>query len=207
MYIVKKRIKVMAVAVCTATAIVACKDKIPNAGKLDMENTPTQIVHNISAVQTSNGELSYKLVAPIMERFENAEVPYEIFREGINVFGYTEDGLLETMIVADQAKHKTGDKSEKWEAYGNVKITNFIKGQRMLTDTLYWDRDEKKIYTHCFVRMSSPQGYVQGYGMTSDEMARNVTVLRPFDNYVYVAADSTSNRYVDTVNFVGPVIK
>ena len=73
----------------------------------------------------------------------------------------------------------------------------------METDTLYWDRFGHRIFTHCFVKMSSPQGYMQGYGMESDEMARNAQILRPFDSFSRLAEDST---YVDTANFVGPIL-
>lgn len=198
----------MVAAVLTAaTAIVSCKDDIQTTGKIDLSAVPTQVVYDISALQSNNGELSYRMLAPKMERYENAESPYEIFPDGFEVMGYTEDGLLETRLLSDKARHTTVEKEEKWEAYGNVVITNYIEGQVLKTDTLYWDRNKKEIFTHCFVRMSSPQGYMQGYGMVSDEMVRDVTVLKPFDSYTYVENDSTGRKYVDTVNFVGPILK
>jgi hypothetical protein len=76
----------------------------------------------------------------------------------------------------------------------------------METDTLYWNREEGKIFTHCFVKMFTPDGYMQGYGMESDDRGRNAKILRPFDSYAIITNDSTTVRYVDTVNFIGPVI-
>ena len=88
--------------------------------------------------------------------------------------------------------------------FGDVVIMNYINGQKMETDTLYWDRYGHRIFTHCFVKMSSPQGFMQGYGMESDEMARHAQILRPFDSFSRLEEDST---YVDTANFVGPVLR
>jgi hypothetical protein len=47
---------------------------------------------------------------------------------------------------------------------------------------------------------------MQGYGLESDEMARNAIVLKPFDSFGIIEKDST-NIYIDTINFIGPIIK
>jgi hypothetical protein len=85
-------------------------------------------------------------------------------------------------------------------------IRNVIKQERMETDTLYWDQAKHEIFTHCYVKMSSPQGYMQGYGMRSDEMARNAIILKPFDSYGLMKEDSTLVR-IDSANFIGPLLK
>jgi lipopolysaccharide export system protein LptC len=126
--------------------------------------------------------------------------------KGINVKAYTPDGMLETEMNAKVAIHYTLGKNEKWKAYGNVVVKNYIKGETMETDTLYWDRANKKIYTNCLVRLQSPDLFMQGYGMESDEMARNAIILNPFDSYGVVQRDSTEIAYIDTVNFIGPLI-
>ena len=101
---------------------------------------------------------------------------------------------------------KFKDGREKWEAFGNVVVKNIINKEVMETDTLYWDRKNEKIYTDCYVRMHSPDGFIQGYGMESDERARNSVILKPFDNYAFVVQDTTKVE-VDSVNFIGPLIK
>ncbi len=158
------------------------------------------------AVQSQDGILQMRMEAPLMQRFQNDTTSYELFNEGFDVYGYTEEGLLETHITSDRAKHTTFKKNEKWEAFGNVVIKNFIKGEIMETDTLYWDREKKRIYTHCFVKMYSPDGYMQGYGMESDDMARNAIINKPFDSYGIIK-DSLSPQYRDTVNVIGPQFK
>ena len=73
-----------------------------------------------------------------------------------------------------------------------------------MTDTLYWDREQHRIFTDCHVRLYSPDGFMQGYGLESDERARNARLLRIFDSYGIVQKDSAGTDYVDTVNFIGP---
>ncbi len=203
-----KNIALVVIAFVITTIVVSCADKTVVGEVVDINVIPRQTVDDMSAVQTKNGLLQMRMEAKKMMRFQNdcTNVSYELFPEGFDVYAYNEEGMLETQIHSEVAKHTTTQNEEKWEAFGNVVIKNFIKGERMETDTLYWDREQKKIYTHCFVKMFAPDGFMQGYGMESDEMARNANVLRPFDSYTVIGRDSTSIPYVDTVNFIGPVL-
>ena len=113
---------------------------------------------------------------------------------------------METEIVADKAKHyKFKDGRDSWEAYGNVVVRNLIKQEVMETDTLYWDQNNEKIYTHCYVRMYSPDGFMQGYGMESDQRARNSIIFNPFNSYGIL--EQEEEEPLDSVNFIGPLQK
>ena len=188
-----------------AIMLLSCKNETPES--LDLSQIPVQVVDSMSVVQTENGRPAMRMYAPLMERYNYAEgdttQSYELFPSGFKVFAYTEDGELETTIVADKAKHVTTKDMESWSAFGNVVVTNLIKGEHLQTDTLYWNREEKQIYTDCYVKMFSYDGVMQGYGLTSDERASNSTILHPFD-WTYVMRDST-DTYIDTLNFIGPL--
>lgn len=201
-----KYMALVAIVTAIATIVVSCSDKTPQGQIIDINAIPRQTVKDMYAVQTNNGMLQMRMEAKLMQRFQNdsTKISYELFPEGFDVYAYNKDGLLETHIHSEVAKHSTTKYDEKWEAYGNVVIRNFIKGERMETDTLYWDRETKRIFTHRLVKMYSPQGFMQGYGMHSDEMARNARIMRPFDSFGIISNDSTSTEYVDTVNLVGP---
>jgi LPS export ABC transporter protein LptC len=158
-------------------------------------------------VQSKNGIIQMRAEGEVMEKYEKDSLSYELFPEGFSVYGYTDDGLLETKIIADNAIHRLyKDGRESWEAYGNVVVTNLIKQEVLETDTLYWDQENEKIYTHCYVRMYSPSGFVQGFGMESDQRARNNIIFKPFNSYGIVTQDST-RVVVDSVNFIGPLPK
>lgn len=197
----------MVVIACAVTTfVISCKGE-EQTDPLDLSKIPVQSVENMNAVQTNNGILQMRMEAKLLQRFSGEGESYELFPDGFDVYAYNEEGLLETQIQSDVAKHTTTgegkNKVEKWEAFGNVVISNFIKGERLETDTLYWDREKGRIYTHCFVKMYTPQGFMQGYGLDSDERARNANILKPFDSYGIIRSDS-DKKYIDTVNFIGP---
>ncbi len=197
----------MATALAVAFVVYSCKSNLKEAEKLDLNVTPLQVVDSMFFLQSENGRLKMRVEAPRMEAYEHDTLSYDLFPNGIRVYGYGDDGLLETTIVSEKARHdKYPDKTkEKWSAFGNVVIHNILKQETMETDTIYWDSKAHEIWTDCYIKMYSPDGFMQGYGMRSDEMARNAILMHPFDNY-FVEQDSTK-VVIDTVNFIGPLLK
>ena len=198
----------MATALAVAFVVFSCKGKLSEAERLNLDETPLQRVTGMFYVQTENGLLQMRVEAPIMEVYEKDTCSYDLFPEGLSVYGYSDEGLLETMIRSDKARHDKSKLSgaESWSAFGHVVVKNVVKNETMETDTIYWDQHKKEIYTDCYVKMYSPSGFMQGYGMRSDDMARNAIIRQPFDSYGIVEQDSTL-VIIDSVNFIGPLLK
>lgn len=198
----------IATALAVAFVIYSCKGKLDEAEKLDLSQTPVQVVDDMFVVQSDNGILKMRVESEIMEKYETDTSSYELFPKGVSVFGYNEAGELETLIQSDQAKHYKAKlvEDEIWSAFGNVVIQNIIKQETMETDTIYWDSNKHEIYTDCYVRLYSPSGFMQGYGMRSDERARNSIIQKPFNSYGVVVQDTTT-VIIDSVNFIGPFRK
>lgn len=194
----------MATALAVAFVVYSCKGNLSEAEKLDLSVTPLQVVDSMFFVQTENGKLKMRVEAPVMEVYDHDSLSYELFPKGISVYGYTAEGSLETTIKSQKARHDTRkDKEDIWSAFGTVVIRNIVKNETMETDTIYWDQKKKEIWTDCYVKMYSPAGYMQGFGMRSDDMARNAVIQRPFNSYGVVEQDTTK-VVLDSVNFIGP---
>lgn len=197
----------MASAFALALVVFSCKSNLSEAEKLDLKKIPLQTIDDMFFVRSENGKLKMRVEAPRMEVYEHDTLSYDYFPKGIHVFGYTEDGMLETTIVSREARHdKHKDGTEVWSAFGDVIVRNIVKMEKMETDTLYWDAAKKEIWTDCYVKMSSADGFMQGYGMRSDEMARNAILLKPFQSEYIIDRDTTRVR-VDSINFIGPMLK
>ena len=201
-------LRIIATASAVAFVLYSCSDRLSRAEKLDLSSTPLQTVDSMYLIQTKNGKIEMRVVTAVMQHFENDSVAYDLFPSGMNVYAYTDDEVLESTIVSDEASHYTykGSREEIWKAYGNVVVKNLVNNQTMESDTIYWDQSKKEIYTDCYVRMYSPDGLIQGYGMRSDERARNAIVLNPFSNFGVVVKDSTE-VIIDSVNFIGPLLE
>ena len=198
-----------ATAAAVAFALIACSRKLREAESLNIKEVPVQSLDDMFAVQTKNGKVVMRIEADKMSRFETDTSTYETFPLGFAVYGYTDEGLLETVIISDDARHevdKARKKKDLWSAFGNVMIHNVINQETMETDTIYWDQANNEIYTDCYVKMYSPDGFMQGYGMHSDDHARNAILHNPFNSYGIAVQDSTA-VVIDSVNFIGPFPK
>ena len=201
--------KTMATALAVAFVVYSCKGSLSEAEKLDLNVTPIQVVEDMFFVQTENGVLKTRVEAPRLEVYEQDSLSFDLFPQGVHFFGYAEDGSVETTIVSGKARHDKrigGKDKDIWSVFDHVVIRNVIKQETMETDTLYWDQEAKEIWTDCYIKLTSPSGLLQGYGMRSDEMARNAILLSPFDNEFVVEQDSTV-VVIDSVNFIGPMLK
>jgi hypothetical protein len=114
-----------------ATIAVSCGNTLDSVDADKVTDAPTQVVLGMDAAQTENGMVQMRMQAARMERYELPEdESCELFPDGFMVLAYNEEGLLETKIVSDQAKHTIKkQKDEQWSAYGNVVIFNYINGQ------------------------------------------------------------------------------
>ncbi len=200
-------LRMIATAAAVAFVVYSCKGKLGEAESLNLAETPVQVVNDMFMQQSENGMVQMRAEAPRMEKYEKDTLDYELFPEGFFVYGFDETGKLETEIISDNAKHvKYDDGRESWSAFGNVVVRNLINQEVMETDTLYWDQQNERIYTHCYVRMYSPDGFMQGYGMESDQRARSTILYDNFNNYAIVVKDSTQ-VLIDSTNFIGPFQK
>ena len=185
----------------------SCEDA-PQKSEVDFETTPVQSVRGMTVAEYQKADLNMEMRCRAMDTYkyvkDSVEIVKEIYSDGFEVYVYNEDGLLESQLIAEGAQHTMRDRQEEWLAFGNVNILNHVKGERIITDTVWWDKKQEQIYTNCYVVMTSPKGKLQGYGLTSDQRANRSTILKPFDSFGRVVSDSTK-FYIDTVNFVGPM--
>ena len=192
-------ILIYSVALCCGAAMtVSCdddKDKLVNLG--DGKELVSTEVQNLDVIYTEYGKPKTLLQAPLLQRYMFLDEPYSIFPKGFFVQLFDADAQLESQITADYALYKEKP-IELWKAVGNVVVINFQKQQTLTTDTLYWDRLAKSIYTNAPVHIETLDGLINGRnGMTSDEHFSQYEIREVGDNSYYYftenknVADST----------------
>ena len=138
------RTPTVALIIMSATALFSCKESIETTDAIgSADSLSTQTIYEMNLLRSEYGQIRSQVQAPLMENYSLLPEPYEIFPQGIKVTGYTPEGLLESEITAQWAIHKIGSQ-ERWEAYGDVVVINFITEERIETDTLYWEKNRAK---------------------------------------------------------------
>ena len=96
----------LAITVVVASIVVSCGSQIGEADRLDLDKTPTQRIYDMFAVQTRNGSVAMRIESDLMEHYDADTASYDAFPNGISVYGYTDEGLLESVILLHHKLHR-----------------------------------------------------------------------------------------------------
>jgi LPS export ABC transporter protein LptC len=163
----------------------SCGDGDSGDAIADEATTPTMQVRDFGVAYTEYGKTKMRLTAPLLTRYMMAPEPYSVFPDGFFVEFFTTEEVLESQITANYALYKEKP-VEIWKATGNVVVINHEKRQKLLTDTLYWNRQEHTIYTSAPVNIETADGSIYGRdGMVSDEHFTNYEIREISDSHYY----------------------
>lgn len=146
-------------------SLASCDKKIGNIQTIDILTLPSHTARNLETIYTDSGKVQLILSAPLMESFNKTEEPYSEFKSGIKVLFY--DGHKEAIASVTAKYAKFTDNKNLWELQDSVLAINEA-GERLETELLFWDQKKDLIYTDRFVKITTEDQIVQGYGLESD---------------------------------------
>lgn len=85
-------------------------------------------------------------------------------------------GNVLSTLTADSAR--VDDRTKDMLASGNVVVIGDSTKTRLETTVLHWNNSTQKLYTTEFVKISSPNETIQGYGMESDQNLSNYRIFK-----------------------------
>jgi LPS export ABC transporter protein LptC len=156
---------IIAVIVALATLVISCEKKVVKLEKIDILTLPSQTARDFTTTYTDSGKMQLVFSSPVMERYEKSETPYSEFRSGITVFFY--DGKIKHVASVTSKYAKYTDDKNLWELKDSVIAINEA-GEKLETELLFWDQKKELIYTDRFVKITTDDQIVQGYGLESD---------------------------------------
>lgn len=119
-------------------------------------NFPDKIIYNADMVRRDSGFVNLRMKAPLIEQYSLIDSPYVEARKGFYLEYFDKKKpKVPGKIWADYAKYN--QLKEFYVAKGHVKIlTN--EQQTFATNTIYWDRKNKKMFTKDTVYVTDKDG-------------------------------------------------
>lgn len=172
------------VVLLVAAMLFSCENDMMAVIKLSSKDSiPDVTINNVHVKQSEMGKLTLELTAPKMISFQTNDA-YTEFPNGLRIVFFDSIMQPKTELTANYGISWDGRRT--MQARGNVVIRNFQKHEQLNTESLFYDRMQKKISTNEFVKITQPDKIIMGKGMESDEL---------FDNWVIKNVSSTF--YVD----------
>lgn len=153
------------VLIILAAALPSCDKSIDFIPKAAVLTLPSLTGKNIETVVSDSGKVQLIMITPILEQFDNAEVPFTEFKSGIKVIFY--DGK-KVPVGSVTAKYATYTESKSlWELRDSVVVVN-ENNEKLETELLFWNQQKDHIYTERFVKIITKDQEIQGTGFESD---------------------------------------
>lgn len=155
----------------------ACENDIERINFLQSdEQYPDLIGEEIELIYSDSSKVKVKMTAPELKQFNNLEKPYSEFPQGLLVILYDDDLNIESQISANYAKYYTEEKL--WHATGDVVAKNLKTGEELDTEELFWNEEEKRIYSDSYTRIVNENGTFYGQnGFRSNQSLTDYTLI------------------------------
>jgi LPS export ABC transporter protein LptC len=167
-----------------AVLIISCETRSDQIPKSDLLTLPSVTGKNITSQFTDSGKIQLKFITPLIEQYSNKESQYSEFRYGLTAIFYDGKPTPAASVTGKYAKYT--NKDNLWELKDSVVVVNENK-DKLETELLFWDQKKDLIYTDRFVKITSDNQIIQGFGFESDSHLRKrrikkVTATITLDN-------------------------
>ncbi|CUS98863.1 LPS export ABC transporter protein LptC [Candidatus Kryptobacter tengchongensis] len=158
----------------TVFLFISCEEKLkPSIVQLPHQQIPSQESWNATIIFSDSGKVRAVLKANHIMVFQTQDVT--ILNQGFRVDFYDETGKHTSYLIADSGR--VIEKTKNLEAYGNI-IAVSDEGTKVETSRLFWDNERNKIRSDAFVKVTSPNEVLQGYGFEADQDLKNYVVYK-----------------------------
>ena len=131
------------------------------------KKSPSQIGDSVTLLYTDSAQLKIMLKANRMLVFDkNVREPLTILPKGVFVTFFDDDEKISSTLRADYGVRY--DLSKRMEAKYSVEVVN-KNGEKLETERLIWDENNKRIYTDAFVKITTASEVIRGKGMESNQ--------------------------------------
>lgn len=150
-----KRIKKRWITLLLLGVFIACNqfDEVDTTSR--RSEFPSRTFNNAKVIFKDSGFIKIYLQSKLVEEYGMIDTPYTEFRQGLELKYFTNSIDSPGYLRADWAKFS--DMKAWYEGKGNVVIINEV-GDTLKTESLFWNRNERKVFTTDTVYIISKLG-------------------------------------------------
>jgi LPS export ABC transporter protein LptC len=163
----KSNIFLLNIAVLVAAIFFSCRDRSTEIQEISKKyEGPMESAFDISVFYTDSAQPKIHLQSPEVNRYKHTDKPYTEYPKGLYVEFFDEAGGIKSTLKANYAI--------QWESEGITEAKSDVvvvnqKGEMLNTEHLIWDEAKEKIYTEEFVKITTEDQQIMGYGFEADQ--------------------------------------
>ena len=132
----------------------------------DSGEMSAEIGQDVAIYYSDSAIVRIKVSGPIMEVLRDQPDPQTIFPQGVRMDFYDRDQSVQSVLTAKYGIRL--DRSKQVIVRDNVVVTS-VKNEKLETEELTWDEHTESITTQKFVKISTAEEVIYGYGLEADQ--------------------------------------
>jgi LPS export ABC transporter protein LptC len=137
-------------------------DQNPNS---DLLTLPIITGRDVNSQFIDSGKIQLRFITPLIEQYSNKESQYSEFRMGLTAIFYDGKPNPAASVTGKYGKYTNND--NLWELKDSVVVIN-ENNDKLETELLFWDQKKDLIFTDRFVKITTENQIIQGFGFESD---------------------------------------
>jgi LPS export ABC transporter protein LptC len=154
-----------ALALCVLAS--ACREKVnTHPAVFTDDDVAVEIGREVEILYSDSAVVKVRVLGSVLHNYGSLSEPKQVFPEGISVTFYDLNGQETSHLVAKSAVREQGRKLIT--ARDSVVLTT-VKNELLETEELIWDEKEEKLKTQKFVKVTSPDEVIYGFGLEANQ--------------------------------------
>jgi LPS export ABC transporter protein LptC len=143
-----------------------CKNNLDDIEKLSNHVISNrEYAENVEIFYSDSAIVRMKIIAKTMEQSLNKENPKKIFDKGVLVYFYDSNQSQTSTLNARYAEYA---ENEKLIILRDSIVVKNYKSEKLETEELFWNERTARIYSKKFVKITTPEEIIHGYGFNSN---------------------------------------
>lgn len=162
---------------CLLLAITACENDLAEVSKfIEDDEVAIEVGEKVKMLYSDSGRVEMMIEAPVLHRHLDKRTPKREFPNGLEVFFLDKDQKVQSWLTGKYAI----ENENKHVITIRDSVVLFNHNQETLeTDELIWDQGTNTIYTKQFVRITTQNEQITGYGFEADREFKYWKIIAP----------------------------
>ncbi len=163
------------------------KDEDQNATRPDDVLLPIAYGYDVQTLLSDSGKVKVRLTTQEYQEYRNDTTAFRLFPKGLKVERFKSDMSIESEIQSKYAIYYS--KEEFIEMRDSVFAMN-EKGETFETDTLFWDRAKRTVFTNTKIKITQPSGtFIIANAFKSNDNFTKYSIIKAHDSLLDVDMD------------------
>ena len=164
----------------TISCMLACENDLGEVSKfVDDDEVAIEVGEEVKMLYSDSGRVEMMIEAPILHRHLDKRSPKREFPNGLEVFFLDKEQKVQSWLIG---KYAIEDENKHIITVQDSVVLFNHNQEKLETDELIWDQGTNMISTKQFVRITTKDEQITGYGFEADREFKYWRIIAPQGN-------------------------